>query len=228
MKKALAALAGLACFTIGSVAQAQSATVTYGSTTAIPTPQNNFYSQLTGLGLNSYASTGATISLSGPAVITFYLLGSESGYSDTFSTVGPGTNVSLTENSSLQNNFASPILIGGKTFAMGSLANLLLFSTSGVGSGGANATVGDPGFGIFLPAQGGSGPGSVSGLTTLYFGYDDQITRAADDNHDDFIVKAVISSAVPEPATWAMMLLGFGVVGFSIRRRRVAGLPQMA
>ncbi|MCY7280567.1 MAG: FxDxF family PEP-CTERM protein [Sphingomonas bacterium] len=27
-------------------------------------------------------------------------------------------------------------------------------------------------------------------------------------------------SAVPEPATWAMMLLGFGAVGFSVRRRR--------
>ena len=26
--------------------------------------------------------------------------------------------------------------------------------------------------------------------------------------------------AVPEPATWAMMLLGFGVVGFALRRRR--------
>ena len=29
-------------------------------------------------------------------------------------------------------------------------------------------------------------------------------------------------SAVPEPATWAMMLLGFGVVGTSLRRRRKA------
>lgn len=27
-------------------------------------------------------------------------------------------------------------------------------------------------------------------------------------------------SAVPEPATWAMMLLGFGAVGFSMRRKR--------
>ena len=31
-------------------------------------------------------------------------------------------------------------------------------------------------------------------------------------------------SAVPEPATWAMMLFGFGAVGFAMRRRRSAGL----
>lgn len=30
----------------------------------------------------------------------------------------------------------------------------------------------------------------------------------------------VTISAVPEPATWAMMLIGFGAVGFVMRRRR--------
>jgi hypothetical protein len=30
-----------------------------------------------------------------------------------------------------------------------------------------------------------------------------------------------LSSAVPEPTTWAMMLVGFGAVGFSMRRRKV-------
>jgi hypothetical protein len=30
-----------------------------------------------------------------------------------------------------------------------------------------------------------------------------------------------VSGGVPEPTTWAMMLLGFGVIGFSMRRRRL-------
>lgn len=33
---------------------------------------------------------------------------------------------------------------------------------------------------------------------------------------------------VPEPATWAMMLLGFGAVGYSMRRRRKPALAQIA
>ncbi|URD61539.1 PEPxxWA-CTERM sorting domain-containing protein [Sphingomonas sp. KRR8] len=37
------------------------------------------------------------------------------------------------------------------------------------------------------------------------------------------------TAAVPEPATWALMLLGFGGMGVSMRRRRlVSALPQMA
>ncbi|MBW6527050.1 FxDxF family PEP-CTERM protein [Sphingomonas sp. RHCKR7] len=31
-----------------------------------------------------------------------------------------------------------------------------------------------------------------------------------------------VNSAVPEPATWAMMIMGFGVVGYAMRRRRTA------
>jgi hypothetical protein len=35
-------------------------------------------------------------------------------------------------------------------------------------------------------------------------------------------------NAVPEPATWAMMLLGFGLVGYASRRKRTAQLRQAA
>lgn len=38
----------------------------------------------------------------------------------------------------------------------------------------------------------------------------------------------VVGGAVPEPATWAMMIVGFGAVGFAMRRRRPATLPQAA
>lgn len=34
--------------------------------------------------------------------------------------------------------------------------------------------------------------------------------------------------AVPEPATWAMMLMGFGAAGFAMRMRRQPGLQQIA
>jgi hypothetical protein len=38
---------------------------------------------------------------------------------------------------------------------------------------------------------------------------------------------ASFDSAVPEPATWAMMLLGFAGIGMSLRRRRPT-LAQLA
>ncbi len=34
--------------------------------------------------------------------------------------------------------------------------------------------------------------------------------------------------AVPEPSTWGLMLLGFGAIGVSMRRRKPVALPQLA
>lgn len=42
----------------------------------------------------------------------------------------------------------------------------------------------------------------------------------ADKNADYFKVNAVTAAPVPEPATWAMLLAGFGAVGFAMRRRK--------
>lgn len=52
-----------------------------------------------------------------------------------------------------------------------------------------------------------------------------------DTSSDSTLTYAIIrqTGAVPEPGTWTMMLLGFGVIGASMRRRRRAvALPQIA
>ena len=38
------------------------------------------------------------------------------------------------------------------------------------------------------------------------------------------VFTAPVEGGVPEPATWAMMLLGFGAIGVAMRRRKVAAL----
>ena len=40
----------------------------------------------------------------------------------------------------------------------------------------------------------------------------------------DFAVDRVYVAAVPEPGVWAMMLLGFAAIGFSLRRRNNSGV----
>jgi len=58
------------------------------------------------------------------------------------------------------------------------------------------------------------GISSIQFSTTTQFGVDNfQFTQG--------------NSAVPEPATWAMMLLGFGAVGFSFRRRSRLATGQL-
>ena len=206
MKKMFLTAAAMALSLPVAAQAAPYVTINFSGTTAIPA-NNDFQSNLNGLGFLNYASLGASLFLSGPASLTFEFLGSESGYSDTFSTSG---GLSYTETSLLENHFAAPILIGTQYFAGGDLFKLLNF-TSNLG---AAATVGDDGFGIFLAR------GAITGgqYNTFYLGYDDQISNK-DDNHDDFIVRVTVNSPVPEPTTWAMLLFGFGIVGFALRRR---------
>lgn len=53
-----------------------------------------------------------------------------------------------------------------------------------------------------------------SGPTTLTF------TQNGGDDFRGSIIDNVSIAAVPEPATWGMMILGFGLVGAAVRRRR--------
>lgn len=213
MRKFVLGMVGAAALAVSSTADA-SVIITFGGADPI-SGNNNFIGDLNGLGLTQYTTTGATLTLDEASLLTFEVLGSESGYNDTFTA---GT-LSVTEYTSLVNLFATPYLLGAENFGAGSLAGILNFSSSQ----GVDATVGDDGFGIFL------GDNAYSGMLSnvFYIGYDDQVT-GQDDNHDDLILRVTVSPAIPEPATWAMMLLGFGAVGFAMRRRRAPVLAQAA
>lgn len=210
--KALAALA----LAIPSVAlAAPTVQVNFPSTMPLPTaPNNEFFAPLDALGIDRYASTGASLILSDDAWIEFWFMGSESIFSDTF-TAGP---LSLNENTSYEDNWAAPVYIGGAQFTAGSLFNRFVFTSDR----GVTATVGHDGFGIFLKAAQTTG----QGVGEFYLGYDDQIGQA-DDNHDDFVVRVLVS-AVPEPGTWAMLVAGFALVGSLLRRRKNNGVAVLA
>lgn len=181
--------------------------VNFDSTTATSN-KNDFRNQLAALGLKSYANFGASLSISGPGVITFHRVASESGFTNRF------TGGSVTALETNGNQFAAPVLLGSDTFAQGSLQGQLFFTTNG---NGHVSHIGSEGFGIFLPKN---ATGEYRSKT-LYFGFDD-LVKNDDDNHDDFIVKATIVGGVPEPSTWAMLIAGFGLVGFAARRSRAA------
>jgi len=43
-----------------------------------------------------------------------------------------------------------------------------------------------------------------------------------------FEIDNLAINPVPEPATWAMMLLGFAGIGFAVRKQRKPSLTQIA
>lgn len=164
---------------------------------------NDFKSDLnTNYGLTSQTNSFSSISLTAPARITFYALASESGYQNTFSFEGL---------SSTEQNFAfdTSRVIGTVNVAAGSLSGLSFTSNVGV-----PGSPGNPHFAVFLPT-------GFSGTTFsgdwVVFGYDD--SNRGDDDFDDFIIGAQISP-IPEPQAWALMVAGFGLVGWQLRRGR--------
>ncbi len=208
MRRHLAALALLAAIASPFSANA-SVRITEGDNTYAVSDDNDFKTELLGLGYTQYTSFNAALEMIGAnQVIDFYFLGSESGYTDTF--LFPGG--SYTEIGTT-NHFAAPLFIGTGAFAPGTLAGLLSFDSNQ----GTDAGIGADGFGIFLNEDW-VWNGGQTDVSSFILGFDDQIRGPDDDNHDDLMILAVVRS-VPEPGTWAMLLLGFGALGAAMRRK---------
>ena len=67
---------------------------------------------------------------------------------------------------------------------------------------------------------GGLGYNSNPGFGSAYSAYVRDHSGAGDPAARNYAFR-VVSSAVPEPAAWLMMIVGFGLVGGAVRRQRV-------
>jgi len=86
---------------------------------------------------------------------------------------------------------------------------------------------------LFDPATGDQTSGDNNRRFFFSFNPTDQVNQivfTSGENSLEFDNIGALASAVPEPATWAMMLLGFGGIGFMLRnsKRRELGLKATA
>lgn len=84
----------------------------------------------------------------------------------------------------------------------------------------ADLSVAAPGLGFTQFSGGGpifTGPVSAPVFATGTF----QLTNNFFPDQNSTLTISQVASAVPEPATWAMMLIGFGALGSAMRRRKV-------
>jgi PEP-CTERM motif len=215
MRKVLIGLALAVC--AAAPAAAVQFTVTPGTVTAVPN-NNNFKSNLSALGLVNYASrTGTSISLTGPATLTFEYIGSESGYRNKFTVTGV-SGFSYQEGSGgLEAWNAAGVDFGTALAYPGGAITNWQFSSPGKPTPGPFG-LGTEQFGVFLPGR------VAFSSNVIYLGYDDE-PGSDDDNHDDMIIRITAVGnggplgGVPEPASWAMLIAGFGLVGAAQRRR---------
>lgn len=168
---------------------------------------------------------GSSISLSGPANVTYTLLGWEAGFSNAFTT--PGGSFSTEGNAGHLSNLEFDPL-GIASISIGNVASgLLSFSfTSGlpgsVANGGANLDVLNS-VNFFASFGGG---GSATTGTSLYLFLDDAGGRKADgvtddDNHDDLVVRVDVTP-VPLPAGIWLFATALGGLGLLGRKRAAA------
>ncbi|HEX4179480.1 MAG TPA: PEP-CTERM sorting domain-containing protein [Caulobacteraceae bacterium] len=114
---------------------------------------------------------------------------------------------------------------GGKGFANGGAggAGKLLAGNGGFGGGGGGYGADGGGGGGFHGGNGGrvlqAGDGGSSYIAR---GFTNKIDLSGENAGAGLAI--ITTSGVPEPAAWAISLMGFGALGMVMRRRRAAGL----
>lgn len=177
------------------------------------------------------ALAGAAVSGSAQAATVTYDLTFESGGSSVGNAVLtldlPSTTSSLTVNATTAADFVGLTgTLAGDSFNVSPSSFATLFGSSGI-------TLVDGVVTSIVSPFGGGGIGA-SGPSSSGFFFFNQNGRNANQAGLDFtftpfgestINGTVTVAAVPEPATWVMLILGFAGLGFLVRRRARAAAP---
>jgi hypothetical protein len=207
------AMAAAAALYIGAGAASAASVTVGGSAGSLPGSANLFSDELLAAfgGNLAFYSGGASLTLSGPARVSFTRVGAESGYNNDFLVNG---SVVLSEAGDFGNGQNFLTYGNGASFEtiLATLSGTTLQFDSRDASGVQNAAVGASPFGIFVDK-------SKSKHTVLFLAFDDQIQND-DDNHDDFVVRMEVS-AVPLPAAGWLLVAGLGGL-VAMRKRKSA------
>ena len=140
-------------------------------------------------------------------------------------TVGSETTIGFTEAGLANPNFTEWL-----TFT-NDLAGVyaLTLDTSSTGIDFTSAILTGPGGPYELVEEFDNGIAEFWNLSSLFLEAGTYTLTINGDNRSTGSLGGTVTiNAVPEPGTWAMMLLGFGAAGFAMRRRRAPVLAQMA
>lgn len=158
-------------------------------------------------GAENHGSWGALVTTSA-GIFTATYLGNESGYTDSYH-FGAG-NGALLESNSLGASISQSVGSGTVNFSFS--------DNSGRGHTFANGDWQQRVFGFAIM----DGQTNRYGRFDYILGFNDSYTGDAD--YDDFVVGVNFTSTpiapVPEPESYVMMLVGLGLLGFSVRRRK--------
>ena len=215
MHKVVVALFGAAAFATGSAASA-------GITLTGNVPGVSPYS---GPAPTYTFDPGSRPTVSGGAFVTGtngILYAQPYGSSGYYYAVGPSTNTTGTIDLSSFGDITSLSFLWGSVDSYNTLEFL---------DAGMNILATFTGNDIFNPATGSrTDPNtnpivtfSLTGSDVSNFSYLRLISTS-----NAFEIDNLTIGAVPEPASWALMLLGFGGIGLALRRRRNPGLAQLA